>query len=282
MHTATRLAGPVIASGAAREPVGADLRVRPVRAAERRVAARRSASTRCFGGEFEGGARRLGDAARREGTAEPQAAEKMFSAVSAVSPVSSRALPRLPKIHFLVPDRSGLPPLSTLRDAADARRRAPAGRLHRGQPRLPASVPALSGRADLRRAVPRRAARGRAGRRRRAGRGRRRAHHLRRSRFLQRSDARDAHRRRRCTRRIPASATTSRSRSSTCCSIATCCRGSRHRLRVRDERRRIARRPRAGAARQRAHPRRLSRSGGALPRKPASRWCRPSSPSIRG
>src|SRR5204863_7189008 len=35
-----------------------------------------------------------------------------FSAVSAVSPVSSSAGRALPRIHFLVPDRTGLPPLS--------------------------------------------------------------------------------------------------------------------------------------------------------------------------
>ncbi len=32
---------------------------------------------------------------------------------------------QLPRIHFLVPDRTGLPPLARIRDAADARRRAP-------------------------------------------------------------------------------------------------------------------------------------------------------------
>ena len=76
-------------------------------------------------------------------------------------------------------------------------------RLHRGEPRLPPPVPALSDRAGLRRAVPRRAARRRAGRHRRAGRGRRRAHHVRRSRFLQRPDARRCASSRRCTRAYP-------------------------------------------------------------------------------
>ena len=51
------------------------------------------------------------------------------------------------------------------------------------------------------------------------------AHHLRRSRFLQRPDARDAHRRGAARGASGASPTTSRSRSSTCCSIAICCRG---------------------------------------------------------
>ena len=56
----------------------------------------------------------------------------------------------------------------------------------------------------------------------RAGGGRRAAHHLRRSRLLQRSDPRRARSSKRCTRRIRTSPTTSRSRSSTCCSTATC------------------------------------------------------------
>ena len=55
------------------------------------------------------------------------------------------------------------------------RRHAPDRRLHRGEPRLPAPVPPLPGRAGLQRTVPRRAAGRRAGRHRRAGRGRRRS-----------------------------------------------------------------------------------------------------------
>ena len=91
---------------------------------------------------------------------------------SAICPRSASALP---KTSF--PRAGSLGPAAAVavRDAADARRRAPARRLHRGEPRLPASVPALSGGADLQRPVPRRAARGRARRHRRAGRRRRRS-----------------------------------------------------------------------------------------------------------
>ena len=117
-------------------------------------------------------ARRLGERRRTEGTAETAktAEQNRLGGLSGSAVSSGRDLP---KIHFLVPDRSGLPPLSkyaTLQ-MPDGERRA--GRLHRGEPRLPASVPALSGRADLRRPVSRRAARGRARRRRGAGRRRR-------------------------------------------------------------------------------------------------------------
>ena len=113
----------------------------------------------------------------------------------------------------------------SIRHASHAGWHAASRRVHRCQPRLQASLPALSDRPGLRGTVPDRAARGRAGGRRRPGGGWRRAHHLRRSRFLQRPGTRHAHRRRICTPRIRTSPTTSRSRSSTCCSIATCCRG---------------------------------------------------------
>ena len=59
-----------------------------------------------------------------------------------------------------------------IRDAADAGRRAADRRLHRGEPRLQAPVPALPDRAGLRRPVPHRAGRRRA-RGRRARRSRR-------------------------------------------------------------------------------------------------------------
>ena len=268
MHTATRLAAPIIATRPAREPGGAHLRVRAVCAAERRVAAiarrRRGVRRRVRRG--------AGRVARIDvrGTQSSQStqSEPSSSASSAVSAFDRRPLP---KIHFLVPDRSGLPPLSTLRDAADARRRRRAARrLHRSQPRLPASVPALSGRADLQRTVPRRAAGRRARRRRRADRGGRA------------STSRSA---------IPISSTVRRTRMRIVDALHAAHpavsydvtikvehllrhrdllpRLARHRLRVRDERRRIARRSRARAARQGAHARRLRRRRRAVPREPA-------------
>ena len=130
----------------------------------------------------------------------------------------------LPRLHFLVPDRSGLPPLSALRDAAARRRHAADRRLYRGSRgcrhlcRHCPVVPVYDGQfrvvqpdvvlADI-------AAQVAAGAR---------AHHVRRSRFLQRSHARDAHRRgaargasRRHLRRHDQGRAPARS-------IATCCR----------------------------------------------------------
>ncbi len=110
--------------------------------------------------------------------------------------------------------------------------RGAVGRLHRSQPRLPASVPPLPGRAGLQRAVPHRAAGRRAGGHRRAGGRRRRAHHVRRSGFLQRPDARDAHRRSAARRASDgdlrrhdqdrASAAASRSAAAVCATPAAC------------------------------------------------------------
>ena len=57
--------------------------------------------------------------------------------------------------HFLVPDRDGLPATLAIRDGADWQRAA-GRRLHRGEPRLQASLPALSHRSRLRRPLPHR------------------------------------------------------------------------------------------------------------------------------
>ena len=145
-------------------------------------------------------------------------------------PASARRRPRrrrasLPRLHFLVPDRAGLPPLARYATLQHARRHAPGRRLHRGEPRLQASLPALSrscrsttgssASCSPRSCWPTSPAQVAAGAA---------AHHLRRSRLLQRPDARACASSTRCTTRIPASPTTSRSRSSTCCSTATCCR----------------------------------------------------------
>ena len=123
-------------------------------------------------------------------------------------PASERArrpeLPAaLPRIHFLVPDRSGLPALDRYATLHMPDGTTAPGRLDRGQPGLQAPVPTLSDRPRLRRTVPHRGARRRARRYRRAGRRGSAAHHVWRSGFLQRPHARDAHRRWRCTPRIP-------------------------------------------------------------------------------
>jgi radical SAM superfamily enzyme YgiQ (UPF0313 family) len=111
MHTATRLAGPLIA---------ASRRVNPTA----RVCAfglyaplnedwlRGLGADAVFGGEFEEALAAWAgtdhDHKEPQSTQRPQS--QPFSAISAVSAVSSgRGLPR---IHFLVPDRSGLPALS--------------------------------------------------------------------------------------------------------------------------------------------------------------------------
>ena len=79
---------------------------------------------------------------------------------------------RVPRVQFLVPDRAGPAGADDVRDAPVGHR-TPDGRLHRGQPRLQASLPPLSDRAGLRRPLSRRPGRHRHGRRSRAGRRRR-------------------------------------------------------------------------------------------------------------
>jgi radical SAM superfamily enzyme YgiQ (UPF0313 family) len=111
MHTATRLAGPVIAAARRVNPsarIGAFGLYAPLNAEWLRGLG----VDEIFGGEFEE------DLAAWAGSAEqkkPQSSQctqsKTFSAVSAVSPVFSDSR-LLPRIHFLVPDRTGLPPLS--------------------------------------------------------------------------------------------------------------------------------------------------------------------------
>src|SRR5207342_3432711 len=65
-----------------------------------------------FGGEFEEElAAWANDSIRKKPQSSQRAQSKPFSAISAVSPVFSDRGP-LPRIHFLVPDRTGLPPLS--------------------------------------------------------------------------------------------------------------------------------------------------------------------------
>jgi len=109
MHTATRLAGPIVA--AAR-------RINP----RARIAAfglyaplndewlRSLGADAIFGGEFEEALIEWADRGRRSTPSTQSAQLQVFSAGSA-----SSAFPRrdpLPRIHFLVPDRSTLPPLT--------------------------------------------------------------------------------------------------------------------------------------------------------------------------
>ena len=159
MHTATRLAVPVIDRVRARQPGRDDW---PPTASTRRSTPRCCASTACrsiLGGEFE-------DDAGRGVVGEHRP-------IVDAAPGGASDAPRVPRVQFLVPDRAG--PAG----ADDATRRSSAGaertdgRLHRGQPRLQAPLPALSDRPGLRRPLPRRPGRHRAGRRRGAGRRRR-------------------------------------------------------------------------------------------------------------
>ena len=266
MHTATRLAAPVIDASRRVESVGAHLRVRAVRAAERRVAAlarrRRRARRRVRGGPGRG---------RVAGRLDPQHRGLGRSCRRVhCSRSCRRSTASCRGFTFSSPIASGLPPLIAIRDAADARRRAPAGRLHRGQPRLPASVPPLPGRAGLPRPVPRRAARRRAGRRRGAGRAPAPRHiTFGDPDFFNGSDARDADRRALHAAHPDVTYDVTIKVEHLLQHRDLLPRAARHRLRVRDERRRIGRRSRARAARQGTHARAISSSRRAVPRKPA-------------
>ena len=103
MHTATRLAGPLIAAARRVNPT-ARICAFGLYAPLNADWLRGLGADEIFGGEFEEAlAAWAADTQRQSFSA--------VSAVSAVSPVSSDRR-QLPRIHFLVPDRSGLPPLS--------------------------------------------------------------------------------------------------------------------------------------------------------------------------
>src|SRR5438093_3914354 len=105
MHTATRLAGPIIATARRVNPsarICAFGLYGPLNAEWLRSIG----VDEVFGGEFE---EDLAQWARPEPQRTPSAQSQEFSAISARSAVKRDPLPR---IHFLVPDRSGLPPLS--------------------------------------------------------------------------------------------------------------------------------------------------------------------------
>jgi radical SAM superfamily enzyme YgiQ (UPF0313 family) len=107
MHTATRLAAPIIATARRVNPA-ARICVFGLYAPLNAEWLRSLGADAVFGGEFEEELAAFADHVRR--TQSTQSAQsKTFSADSAISAFDPRSLP---KIHFLVPDRSGLPPLS--------------------------------------------------------------------------------------------------------------------------------------------------------------------------
>jgi radical SAM superfamily enzyme YgiQ (UPF0313 family) len=111
MHTATRLAGPVIAAARRLNPA-AHICAFGLYAPLNAEWLRRLGADEIFGGEFE---EALVAWANRTTQKQPRSAPRpqseSFSAISAVSAVAFDRGP-LPRIHFLLPDRSGLPPLS--------------------------------------------------------------------------------------------------------------------------------------------------------------------------
>ncbi len=184
MHTATRLAAPVIDRVRIVNPDAIGCRVRAVCAAQ------------CGWLRERGVSHVLG----------PEAEEELVALANSPSPTPNAQLPTrgdIPRLQFIQPDRSTLLPLQ--RYAAlqmpDGSRRV--GRRHRRDARLQAPVPSLPDRAGLPRRVSRDPGRRRAGRRAGAGRGRRPAHLVWRSGFLQRPDARAPRRRAACARNVP-------------------------------------------------------------------------------
>ena len=107
MHTATRLAAPIIATARRLDP-SARICVFGLYAPLNAEWLRSLGADAVFGGEFEEDLVAFADHVR--GTQSTQSTQrKAFSADSADSAFDRRPLP---KIHFLVPDRRGLPPLS--------------------------------------------------------------------------------------------------------------------------------------------------------------------------
>jgi radical SAM superfamily enzyme YgiQ (UPF0313 family) len=105
MHTATRLAGPLIAAARRANPE-ALMCAFGLYAPLNDGWLRDLGVNEIFGGEFEEALAAWAND-QKEPRSAPRTRGDVFSAVSAVS--SDR---RLPRIHFLVPDRTGLPPLS--------------------------------------------------------------------------------------------------------------------------------------------------------------------------
>ena len=193
MHTATRLAGPII------------LRVRRENPRARMCAfglyaplnaewLRSLGVEAVFGGEFE-------EELTRSWALQAVSA-RAFRPAIATRPES--AAPHIRSSHSLPRPRSHRHAAAvSLRIAPVPRRLASHRRLHGSEPRVQASVPSLSDRPRVQRSVSNRAARRGARRHRRTSPIGCPAHHVRRPRLLQRSHARDAHRGR-AARRAPA------------------------------------------------------------------------------
>jgi radical SAM superfamily enzyme YgiQ (UPF0313 family) len=109
MHTATRLAAPVIARARALNPA-ARICAYGLYAPLNAGWLRSLGADAIFGGEFEEELAAWASHERKTQTTQ-NTQNQIFSADSASSALNRGNVP-LPKIHFLVPDRSGLPPLS--------------------------------------------------------------------------------------------------------------------------------------------------------------------------
>ena len=111
MHTATRLAGPVMTAARRANP-SARICAFGLYAPLTADWLRSLGVDAVFGGEFEEElAAWANDTTRKKPQSSPSSQSQTCSALSAVSAVFSDRSP-LPRLHFLVPDRSGLPPLS--------------------------------------------------------------------------------------------------------------------------------------------------------------------------
>ena len=113
MHTATRLAGPLIQK-ARRLNQAARICAYGLYAPLNEAWLRSLGVDEVLGGEFEGDlaeiARRIADGHERQPQSSQSAQSEPFSASSAVSAVNRFGA--IPRLQFIVPDRSGLPPLS--------------------------------------------------------------------------------------------------------------------------------------------------------------------------
>ena len=229
MHTATRLAVPVIDRVRALNPT-ASLVAYGLYAPLNATLLRELASPMILGAEFE------------DELAPSRAAANPSPPVRSTYR-TARVLARcVPRVDFRVPDRTALPPLPRYAKLQVGDDRTDC-RLHRGEPRLQAPLPPLPDRARLRRALPRRARRRSSwqtseARSPRAPDTSRSA--IRTSSTASVTPLRSPARSARSFRR---SRTTSRSRSSTCSHHAdTLPHSARHGLRVRHERGRVDRR----------------------------------------
>jgi radical SAM superfamily enzyme YgiQ (UPF0313 family) len=110
MHTATRLAGPLLTAARRLNPA-ARICAFGLYAPLNADWLRALGVDEVFGGEFEEALTAWAHDQKKEPPSPLSAQGENVSAVFAVSAVSSQPSP-LPRIHFLTPDRTGLPPLS--------------------------------------------------------------------------------------------------------------------------------------------------------------------------